>query len=121
MKRKREPKGKEVVGVGKTLPPREDDVQKASKQARTGQRGTKRDAKKRSDLQVGSQAWLSIPMLNGEPLLANASICDFQGGTAGYVVDAVEQALLLLEDMAKWPGMRRHVVFLNLKRYLAMV
>ena len=60
-------------------------------------------------------------MLNGEPLITNASICDFQGGTAGYVVNAVEQALLLLEDMAGWRGMRRHEVFLTLKRYLAMV
>ena len=60
-------------------------------------------------------------MLNGEPLLANASICDFQGRTAGYVIDAVEQVLLLLEDMAGWQGIRRHKVFLNLKRYLVMV
>ena len=60
-------------------------------------------------------------MLNGEPLIANASICDFQGGTTGYVTDTVEQALLLPEDMAEWRGMRRHEVFLNLKRYLAMV
>ena len=39
-------------------------------------------------------------MLNGEPLLANASIFNFQGGTIDYVADAVEQALLLPEDMA---------------------
>ena len=31
LKRKRELKGKEVMGAGQTLPPREDDVQKASK------------------------------------------------------------------------------------------
>ena len=60
-------------------------------------------------------------MLNGESLLANASIRNFQGGIAGYVVDAVEQALLLLEDIAELQGMRRHEVFLSLKRYLAMV
>ena len=60
-------------------------------------------------------------MLNGEPLLASASIRDFQGGTAGYVADAMEQALLLPEDMAELRGIRRHEVFLSLKRYLAMV
>ena len=59
-------------------------------------------------------------MLNGEPLLANTSIRNFQGGVAGYVADAVEQALLLPEDMAKLRDIRRHEVFLNLKRYLAM-
>ena len=51
-------------------------------------------------------------MLNGEPLLANASIRDFQGGVVSYVSDAVEQALLLPKDMAKLRDMRR---------YLAMV
>lgn len=60
-------------------------------------------------------------MLNGEPLLTTASIRDFQGGVAGYVADAVEQALLLPEDMAELRDMRRHGVFLSLKRYLGMV
>ena len=60
-------------------------------------------------------------MLHGAPLLADASIRDFQEGKAGYVADAVEQALLLLGDMAELRSMRRHEVFLSLKRYLAMV
>ena len=45
-------------------------------------------------------AWLPATMLDGAPLLATASIRDFQGGTADYVADAVEQALLLPKDMA---------------------
>ena len=60
-------------------------------------------------------------MLDGEPLLADASIHDFQGGTVGYVADVVEQALLLPVDMVELRGMRRHEVFLSLKRYLVMV
>ena len=60
-------------------------------------------------------------MLDGEPLLADAFIRDFQGGKGGYVVDTVEQALLLPGDMAELRGIRRHEVFLCLKRYLAMV
>ena len=55
-------------------------------------------------------------MVDGDPLLANASIRDFQGGMAGYVGDAVEHALLLPEDMAELRSMRRHEVFLSLKR-----
>ena len=106
-----------MVGAGQTLPPREDEVQRAPKQAKMGQRG----AEKRSDLQMEPPAWLPTPMLNGEPLLADASIRNFQGGMASYVADAVEQALLLPRDMAKLRGMRRHEVFLGLKRYLAMV
>ena len=37
------------------------------------------------------------------------------------MADAVEQALLLPKDMAELLSMRRHEVFLSLKRYLAMV
>ena len=60
-------------------------------------------------------------MLNGEPVLANASIRKFQGVVASYVADAVEQALLLSKDMAELRDMRRYEIFLSLKRYLAMV
>jgi len=60
-------------------------------------------------------------MLDGAPLLVDTFIRDFQGGKAGYVADAVEQALLLLGDMAELWSMRRREVFLSLKRYLAMV
>ena len=37
------------------------------------------------------------------------------------MADAVKQALLLSKDMAELLSMRRHEVFLRLKRYLAMV
>ena len=86
LKRKREKKGKAVIETGQTLPPWEDEVQRATKQAKTGQR----EAEKKSNPQVGPPTLLPAPTLNREPLLANASICDFQGGTASYVADAVE-------------------------------
>ena len=60
-------------------------------------------------------------MLDGAPLPANASIKDFQQGKVGNVADAVEQALLLPEDMADLRSLRRHEVFLSLKRDLMMV
>ena len=59
--------------------------------------------------------------LNGAPLLNDASIHNFQQGTTRYVVDAVEQSLLLHKDMADLRSMRKHEVFLGLKRDLAMV
>ena len=49
LKRKKESKGKEVMGAGQILPPHEDKVQRASKQAKMGQRGTERGAEKRSN------------------------------------------------------------------------
>ena len=52
LKRKREQKGKEVMEAGQTLPPCEDEAQRASKQAKTRQRGVE----KRSDPQIGPPA-----------------------------------------------------------------
>lgn len=54
-------------------------------------------------------------------MLYDASIRDFQGGTAGYVANAVEQTLQLPKDMADLKSMRKHEVFLSLKRDLAIV
>ena len=60
-------------------------------------------------------------MLDGSPLPTNAFIRDFQQGKAGYVADAMEQALLFPKDMADLRSLRRHEVFLSLKRDLTMV
>ena len=60
-------------------------------------------------------------MLDGAPLPTNASIMDFSQGRVGYVANAVEQALLLPRDMADLRSMRKHEVFLNLKKGLALV
>ena len=59
--------------------------------------------------------------VDGAPLLEDASIRDFQRGITGYVVDAVEQSLLLPKDMVDLRSMRQYEVFLELKRDLAMV
>ena len=60
-------------------------------------------------------------MLNSEPLRDNTSIRDFHGGDGCHVASALEEALLLPNDMAELQSIRRHEVFLNLKRYLGMV
>ena len=60
-------------------------------------------------------------MLNGAPLMDNASNRDFQGGTGSHVVDALERTLLLPSNMAELQSFKRQEVFLSLKRYLGMV
>ena len=60
-------------------------------------------------------------VLDGAPLPMDASIRNFQQGKASYVADVVEQALLLPEDMVDLRLLRKHKVFLSLKRDLAMV
>ena len=106
-----------MVEDGKKHPSQEDKAQKGSKQARVGQKGVDQ----RGDSQVAPLSWTPTLMLDGAHLPANASIRDFRGGKAGYVVDVVEQALLILEDMADLGSLRRHEVFLSLKRDLVMV
>ena len=59
-------------------------------------------------------------MLNGEPLRDNASIRDFHGGDGCHVASALEEALLLPNDMAKLRSIKMHEVFFNLKRYLGI-
>ena len=58
-------------------------------------------------------------MLDGPLLPANSSIRDFQKGKVGYVADAVKQALLRPKDMVDLRTMKKHEVFLSLKRDLA--
>ena len=60
-------------------------------------------------------------VLDRSPLPTNSSIRDFQNEKAGYVADAVEQSLLLPEDMVDLRTLKKHEVFLSLKKDLAMV
>lgn len=53
---------------------------------------------------------------DGAPLLADASIWDFQEDRAGYVANFVEQALLLPGDMADLRALRKHGVCQSKKR-----
>ena len=98
----------------------EEETQWAAKQQKTRQAG-QRGLEMRENQTSEPQAWLLAPMLNGEPLRDNASIRDFHGGDGCHVTLALEEALLLPNDMAELRSIRRHKVFLNLKRYLGMV
>ncbi|KAK9992518.1 hypothetical protein SO802_027503 [Lithocarpus litseifolius] len=116
-KRKREAKGKEPVEAGKAHSTQEDEALKLAKQPSMGLRDTER----KSSPSTTPKAWLPASMLDGAPLPASTSIRDNQGGRGGYVADAVEQALLLHGGMVELRFLRRHEVFLNLKRYLGMM
>ena len=67
-------------------PLQEEEAQRATKQVKIGPKG----AERRGETQDAPPAWFPTPMLNGESLLATASFRDFQGGTVGYIADAVE-------------------------------
>ena len=60
-------------------------------------------------------------MLDGALFSSNSSIREFQQGRAGYVIDSVKQALLLPQDMEELKNLKKHEVFLILKKDWAMV
>ena len=119
-KRKREQKGKDVVDIGRSCPTREDEAQRAAKQQKVSH--VSQWGVERADTQpLESQAWLSAPMLGGEPLRDDASLKDFNRGIGCHVSSTVEEALLLPKDMSELRNIRKNKVFLNCKRYLGMV
>ena len=120
LKRRREQKGKEVVDTGKPRPTLEEESQRAAKQQKVSH--TLQWGQERSDTQPPEpQAWLPAPMHGGEPLRDDASLRDFNSGIGCHVASAVEEALLLLRDMAELKNARKYELFLNNKRYLEMV
>ena len=65
--------------------------------------------------------WNPLLKLDRAPLPLDSSIRDFQMRKAGYVANALEQPLLLPQDMANLRTLKKHKVLLTLKRDLAMV
>jgi len=110
-----------VIEVGKKQPPQETEPQRGAKQPQMMETRFTAKGEGRVDHRTAAPIWAPCMELDGAPLLSDASIRDFQQGTAGYVVDVVEQSLLLPNDMADLRSMRQHEVFLGFKRDLAMV
>ena len=107
--------------TGRTHSSQEVELQRGSKQYRGMQMRSAHEAERRCEHQVATPAWAPPLELDGAPLSSDASIRNFQGGIAGYIANVVEKTLLLPKDMADLRSMRKHEVFLGLKRDLAMV
>ena len=67
------------------------------------------------------QIWNPSLVLDRALLPLDSSIRNFQKGKVGYVADALEQPLLLPQDMANLRTLKKHEVFLTLKSDLAKV
>lgn len=59
--------------------------------------------------------------MDGFPLSEDSSTRNFDSERAGYVANVVEQALLLLRDMDELRSLKKHKLFLSVKRNLALV
>ena len=65
--------------------------------------------------------WSPRLEVDGVAIPWNALIRDFQRGHVGYIVEALEQPLLLLRDMEAYRRFKQNDLFLSLKKDLAMV
>ena len=119
-KRRREPKGKEVMETGRTHSSSEEEAHRPSKQLKISH-ATSRGPERGEVQQLEPQAWLPAPMLGGEPLTDDALIRDYNGGIGCQVASVLEETLLLPKDMVELRGLRRNEVFLQAKRFLGMV
>ena len=106
--------------TGRTRSSSEEEAHRPTKQLRISHAPSQ--GPERGEVQLPEpQAWLPTPMLGGEPLTADASIRDYNGGIGCHVASALEETFLLPKDMVELRGLRRNEVFLQGKRFLGMV
>ena len=68
-----------------------------------------------------ARTWSPMLEVDGMPIAFNATLRHYRRGHAGLVAEALEQPLLLPQDMAAYRTFNHPELFLSLKRDLAMV
>ena len=67
------------------------------------------------------RTWSPVLEVDGAPIAIDATLRHFRGGHAGLMAEALQQPLLLPQDMAAYRSFNHPDLFLSLKRDLAMV
>ena len=68
-----------------------------------------------------ARTWSPVLEVDGMPIAFDATLRHYRGGHASLLAEALEQPLLLPQDMAAYRSFNHPDVFLSLKRDLAMV
>ena len=68
-----------------------------------------------------ARTWSPVLEVDGMPIAYDATLRHYRGGHAGLVAEALEQPLLLPQDMVAYRSFNHPELFLSLKRNLAMV
>ena len=68
-----------------------------------------------------TRTWSPVLEVNSMPTAFDATLRHYRGGHAGLVAEALEQPLLLPQDMVAYRSFNHPELFLSLKRDLAMV
>ena len=67
------------------------------------------------------RTWSPVLEVDGAPIAIDATLRHFRGGYAGMLAEALEQPLLLPQDMAAYRSFNHPDLLLSLKRDLAIV
>ena len=68
-----------------------------------------------------ARTWSPMLEVDGMPIAFDATLRHYRGGHASLVAEALQQPLLLPQDMAAYRSFNHPKLFLSLKRDLAMV
>ena len=68
-----------------------------------------------------ARTWSPVLEVDGMPIAFDAMLRHYRGGHAGLLAEALEQSLLLPQDMAAYRSFNHPDLFLSLKRDFAMV
>ena len=80
-----------------------------------------REEENRAEVRVQPRTWSPKLELDGVAIPYTASVQEYNRSRAGYIVEALEQPVLLLRDMEAYRWFSQPNLFLSLKRDLAMV
>ena len=80
-----------------------------------------REEQHRANVCMTQRIWSLQLEMDMAPIPWGASIREFQKGRAGYIAETLDQSLLLPKDMDGYRRFKQNVLFLSLKRDLAMV
>ena len=68
-----------------------------------------------------ARTWSPMLEVDGMPIAFDATLRHYRGGHAGLVAEALQQPLLLPQDMVAYRSFNHQELFLSLKRDLTMV
>ena len=67
------------------------------------------------------RTWSTVLEVDGMPIAYDATLRHYRGGHVGLMAEALQQPLLLRQDMAAYRSFNHPDLFLSLKRDLVMV
>ena len=80
-----------------------------------------RDEENRAEVRVNLRTWSPKLEVDGVAIPYTTLVREYNRGRAGYIAEAQEQPVLLPRDMEAYRRFSQPVLFLSLKRDLAMV